>query len=370
VDAYFRRGGVAVKLRLIALTLGACLLCASCGGGPKEAAPPKLFPVKVGSKYGYINREGKIVVPPQYEYAGPFSEGLAPVNIGGGNKVDFMGKPFDGVWGFIDEKGDIVLNPVYDFVYFDFTTPGFEEGKCIVSLDDKVGFIDDTGAMVITLKGDFKESYGFSEGLAAVCCNVKDGEAKWGYLNEMGWVIAPQFDRATPFREGLALVVMDDKYTFIDKQGALVVKWFDGPAGFFSEGLAPAAVNEKWGYIDREGRFVIKPQFEEAYSFHEGLAAVEAGGRTGYINPDGKFVIAPQFDKTASVFGWKRFNEGRAPVNVGGKFGFIDREGALVIQPQFEGVGEFGGGLAGVLFDNGKNGYVTAAGKIVWMDRD
>ena len=38
-----------------------------------------LAAVKLGDKYGYIDRSGKMVIPPQFEDAGPFSEGLAPV---------------------------------------------------------------------------------------------------------------------------------------------------------------------------------------------------------------------------------------------------------------------------------------------------
>ena len=35
--------------------------------------------VKVGEKYGYIDKTGKTIIPPQYYYAGTFASGLAPV---------------------------------------------------------------------------------------------------------------------------------------------------------------------------------------------------------------------------------------------------------------------------------------------------
>ena len=35
-----------------------------------------LFPVRSGGEYGYIDRTGKIVIDPQFEDAGFFSEGL------------------------------------------------------------------------------------------------------------------------------------------------------------------------------------------------------------------------------------------------------------------------------------------------------
>ena len=34
--------------------------------------------VEKGKKWGYIDRDGKVVVPPEFDYAGPFGSGLAP----------------------------------------------------------------------------------------------------------------------------------------------------------------------------------------------------------------------------------------------------------------------------------------------------
>ena len=80
---------------------------------------------------------------------------------------------------------------------------------------------------------------------------------------EVEYVIIPQFDRASPFSEGLALVKIGDKY----------------------------------GYINKEGQYVINPQFNSALSFSEGLAAVGIGGKGGYINREGQLVIKLQFYK-------------------------------------------------------------------------
>jgi hypothetical protein len=40
---------------------------------------PTLSPKRIGSKYGYVDRSGKIVIQPTFDYAYPFSEGLAPI---------------------------------------------------------------------------------------------------------------------------------------------------------------------------------------------------------------------------------------------------------------------------------------------------
>ena len=51
-----------------------------------------LAPVKLKGKWGYIDRNGALIIPAQYDDAGGFSEGLAPVKL-------------KGKWGYIDRNG-------------------------------------------------------------------------------------------------------------------------------------------------------------------------------------------------------------------------------------------------------------------------
>ena len=101
-----------------------------------------------------------------------------------------------------------------------------------------------------------------------------------------------------------------DKFGFLDPSGnkMIIAPQFDD-AQPFSEGLAPVRVGDadsgRWGYVDTTGRMVIQPQFTWAGPFSEGRAAVTVGdlfeGKQGYINRAGEMVIEPQFD-TAGLF--------------------------------------------------------------------
>ena len=51
------------------------------------AASGASVPVGTGQKAGYIDKTGAFAIPPQYESAGPFSEGLAVLK-GGKSKAD------------------------------------------------------------------------------------------------------------------------------------------------------------------------------------------------------------------------------------------------------------------------------------------
>jgi hypothetical protein len=58
----------------------------------------------------------------------------------------------------------------------------------------------------------------------------------------------------------------------------------------FSEGLAKVKVGAKWGFVDRQGSMTINPTFDEAASFNDSTAWVRIGKQVGYINETGKFI--------------------------------------------------------------------------------
>ena len=68
-------------------------------------------------------------------------------------------------------------------------------------------------------------------------------------------VINPQFDDASSFSDGLALVRIGDKSGFIDKTGSVVINLQFDDADSFSEGLARVRIGDsetgKWGFIAR-----------------------------------------------------------------------------------------------------------------------
>ena len=58
----------------------------------------------------------------------------------------------------------------------------------------------------------------------------------------------------------------------------------------YTEGLAAVVLNDKYGYIDMQGNEVIPLQYDYAYYFHNDTARVELNGKSFYINKEGQCV--------------------------------------------------------------------------------
>ena len=115
-----------------------------------------------------------------------------------------------GKWGFYDGM-KTVIEPAYDEVFC------FRDGLASVELDEKCGYINDKGEVVIPL--EYETAMSFSEGLAAV--TKRD---KFGYINKENTVVIPfEYDAATAFENGEAKVKKDGKWGTISTDGT--VKW-------------------------------------------------------------------------------------------------------------------------------------------------
>ena len=70
---------------------------------------------------------------------------------------------------------------------------------------------------------------------------------KWGYVDQAGkFVIAPQFDSADPFSEGMAEVELNGRLGWISTDGHFVIQTKYFKAGPFKEGLAWVLTRKPW----------------------------------------------------------------------------------------------------------------------------
>ncbi len=298
---------------------------------------PDLIPYRKGDKWGFCDRNKRIVIECVYDETDTFKEGLAGVKL---NRE----------WGFIDRTGKLIGHYQFEVIY------NFNEG--LTYSPRERGFIDRTGKLAIPCPFEWVGS--FSEGFTAA---EKNG--KFGFIDKTGRLVIPHiFEKVRSFSEGLVGIGQNKMWGFADKTGRIIIPYQFEQVEKFSDGLAKVERDGKSYFIDKTGRVVTLDQFDFVGSFSEGLAAVKKGSNYGFIDKTGKLIIPYQFD------GVGHFSEGLALIGRDYKhFGFIDRTGRLTVPRQFEQASSFSEGLARVK-QNGKWGYIDREGNQYWEESD
>jgi WG containing repeat len=244
-------------------------------------------------RWGYINQSGALVIPMKFQKTDEFHEGLAAAHLGDAS-------------GFIDHAGRFVFNAPLDVSW------GFSEGVVLVKSNLKMYFLDRTGRRLPTptLDDNYQPGLSFHEGLAGV--QIKD---LWGFIDKTGRLVIPaQFIKTGDFSESLAAaeVLIDQnketpcplsenstyiaaaKFGYIDHAGKMVIAPNWEYASPFVDGLASVSNCYKASFIDMAGRVAIKTRFNVASSFAGPFARVSLDGSIyGYIDKTGKVVWEP-----------------------------------------------------------------------------
>jgi hypothetical protein len=102
--------------------------------------------------FGYIDRSGKLVIPYKFGLAGEFSEGMAVIGEGsllyeyrkvrGCKPYTVKRSGFNGKFGYIDRSGKVVIPPSFDEAH------QFSNGLALVKTNGRYRYIDRKGKTV------------------------------------------------------------------------------------------------------------------------------------------------------------------------------------------------------------------------------
>ncbi|REK77669.1 WG repeat-containing protein [Paenibacillus paeoniae] len=343
--------------------------------------------VWVDGKAGLVGPKG-LITPPIYEEINPPSDGTILVKK-------------DGKYGYLDATGKNLTNLSFNYAYI------FSDGYGLVYSDKETGFINTSGKLVYTRPSNAYSYNEFSEGLAKISFNGKEG-----YIDTFGTiVIAPKYDESWYFNEGLSYVKNNGKFGYIDLSGKEVVPLkYDEVSTSFSNGLARVAIgqdyipqssdnqyfgneentdyvvltNKKFGFVNRAGKEIVSLQYNYADEFVRGYARVSKGGtgagsyyhggKFGYIDATGREVVPLRYDYVGgNIFdGFRTFTEGLSPVSNGGKgtvndysgglWGYVNAQGVEVTPLKYTYAWSFSEGM-GRVEQAGKFGFVNSSGQ-------
>lgn len=289
--------------------------------------------------WGYIDQNGQVAISLTYSQTYPFDENDLAI-------VQEIAKdePYDEIYGLITTQEQKILPIQYDLIqyvgqdiyYYELGDTGhlgkynattkemtvlkdelfdrmgtFNEGLAYVVKDDKVGYIDETGSLVIGYYFDDKEDvdFNFMDGYAFF---YKNG--KYGIINTSGnYVLQPTLDDVI------------NTYEFSSDYANFLLDDYDE---------VPFRQDKLWGYITRDGNVLYEPQYKEAYPFtKDGIARVKLEKGYNFIDQDGHILNENRYDEAND------FYHGYAMVNKDGKEGLINENGIVIIEPQYDFVG-------------------------------
>ncbi|HEY5561409.1 MAG TPA: WG repeat-containing protein [Clostridiaceae bacterium] len=234
--------------------------------------------------YGYLDRDGKEVIPLKYQSANDFSSGKAVVKIS------------ENLFALINLKGEILHTYKYALV-------GPSGDNLLIfreSLDGKSGYMDESGKVILPPK--YFTAAPFNAGRAVVNMS-NDYTNKYGLIDKNGnFIIKPIYNNINPIGEyRLALgKALDEKQPFIgsiysiaDTNGKILTDFIYSNVLEYKNGLASVSDNRSTFFIDKSGKAAsclpIVPG-NGLLSLQGNLIQANIDSRLSYLNKSGKVV--------------------------------------------------------------------------------
>ena len=285
--------------------------------------------IRVGQRYGLIDRAGEIVVEPIYDNIFGFNPGDTSTPV-----------EKDGRWGAIDDRGHVVVPIIYDSSF-----SRFENGCTVAERGGKQALLGEDGAELLPAEYDevwLEDGAKYGMARRGDTCMLFDRQGNILFQRELGdngWIYC-WADAEPPFAyfDGKT-----EKNGYLNLDGADALPAIYDEAGDFDDatGTALVQLNGKWGMVRRDGSFAIPAEYDSLGGFSGGLCPAEKGGLWGYLDGDGHVAIPFQFAWAES------FKGGYADACPAGSWsadgdygdqpethGLIDRTGAWVIEPR------------------------------------
>lgn len=347
--------------------------------------------VKVGDKYGLINKNGDMEYQPEYDWLVYY-----------GKQTVFKKNGKAGLMGLKEKE---IIKPQYDEILGDnekyFPANMNENGAYYL------GMVDNGGKLIIPTE---YEEIGYDEE-SHITGAMKEG--KWFYYDEQGKEISlideQGIEGSGEPRKGIITIrkATGEKdevtqepiyiYGIANTKGEVLLEPKYNQIQLFNEEeeMIPFEENGKWGYLNLEAEIVIKPQYNGimgAGKFENGYAVVSLEneitsvfGRDfsdsqdrkaqseevgyGIVNKKGEYIVQPKYQNVKILDDEKFFFEKKFT------WGIIDKDGKVICEYDKEDdlydsiTGEFCEGVCVISKSNDdgvqKYGLINEKGKIV-----
>ena len=327
----------------------------------KEILPPKFYKYGIISDICYsarikdysdsavYNKNGKEIIPPKYNKIEDAGNGYFKI-------YNRTGKNFDYAYGLFSPSGEQLT----EFKYREIGQ--FHNGFIKVRLTPKY-----------IMKSPGVQS--------------KNTEHQWTFLDESGKNITDMvFEDAGDFEDGLAPVCKDKKIGFLNTKGELVIdyKYQKYSGTKFIDGLCRVGnENERMGVINTKGETVVPFEYTVISKFKNGFAYVLEGDDGNdflyidtnnnkyypkYLKKENRWVCTDSDGNIArdvKINNEREIIEDSINFTYEGKIGFRDSEGKVFIEPVYEETSSFFWGGISAARLNGKWGFINRKNEVI-----
>ncbi len=222
-----------------------------------EPVSTKVFLAKINDQSFFVNRKMQKINELPVQFIIPLTNEFTAVYKVDGNNY---------LVGLINKKGELLFEPNYKTLEYHEKLKRFivEKNNSSVLLNEDLKTIStlDFEKIELSQQTDLFKVY---------------QNKKYGFIDKNAKIVIPLiYDEAEMFSEGLAGVVKDGKWGFINEKGETVIDFtFIGKMESFNKGYARfykgnftttgRYTSFKASFIDRKGNYVLEPFYEELY---------------------------------------------------------------------------------------------------------
>lgn len=221
--------------------------------------------VEKNKKAGCIDTTGKLIIDTIYAYISNSEM-----------RKELLVRSINGKYGIVDFKNKIIIDTIYN---------GLKPGRYgyILRQNNLYGYADLNAKIILPIEYDRIQNV-FSNGLAQITKLNKSG-----YFNTKGQIKIPlKYQLAESFDENYAVVKFGGNYRVIDTLGKeLKTDQFDLIVGF-EGGLAAVMKNNKWGFINTSGKTVVPLIYDKTQSYSSGYYIAQLRDEEYYFYKNGK----------------------------------------------------------------------------------
>ena len=298
------------------------------------------FPFFENNLFGFMDSEGIVQIPAEYDEVLNFQDGIAVVVKKGKS-------------GLINKKNELILSFEFDQI------EEFYNDLAIVSISDSLGVINRLGTLVFPLI--YNDILFLNNSLIAA-----KNEKGYSIFNLNGErKIELNFKEIKPLKEDYLIVQIGDSIGLLNSNLDFAIPAIYEDITLIKDSIFSYQLDEKKGLITHSGRILTLPVYNEFSSFdeHSQIIIARFGSKMDYLNLDGSKFISSTFEYFPKALKIAHFYNGNAIFYKNGKFGIINSKGKILLKPTFTALGKVSNAVP--VTKNGIWGFMDITGKII-----